>query len=88
MCPDTGWAEKRDGTPALGAIPTLKWLRGWLVQDPHALTIPADAPRGVAITTLSVYDAFTLRPLHVLDERLVRQGQGTHLELNTVRIQE
>ena len=88
VSPHTGWEEKSDGTPALGAIPTLKWLRGWLVQDPHVLTISAGAPRGEATTTLTVYDAFTLRPLHVLDERLVRQGQGTHLELNTVRIQE
>ena len=31
--------------------------------------------------TLQVYDAFTLQPLGVLDERLVREGQGVTLSL-------
>jgi len=83
---DLAWEQKADGTPALGAIPTLKWLRSWLVEDPHPLSLEADAPPGLAVTTLTVYDAFTLEPLHVLDERLVREGQGVHLELERVRI--
>jgi hypothetical protein len=33
-----------------------------------------------------VYDAFTLEPLHVLDERLVRQGQGEQLTPDTLTI--
>jgi len=74
-----GWEAKTDGTPALGAIPTLKWLRGWTVTDPHTLTLDQGAPRGPAQVTLTVYDAFTLQPLNVLDERLVREGQGTSL---------
>jgi len=82
-----GWEKRSDGTPSLGAIPTLKWLRGWRIEDPHLLGIPADAPQGQAFSTLTVYDAFTLAPLHVLDERLVRQGQGTQLELDPVLIQ-
>jgi 4-amino-4-deoxy-L-arabinose transferase-like glycosyltransferase len=81
-----GWEVKNDGTPALGAIPTLKWGWGWLVRDPHQLTLPADAPQGQGTLTLELYDAFTLQPLAVLDERLVRLGQGTRLELGQVEI--
>ena len=75
------WEIKSDGTPALGAIPTLKWLRGWRLRDPHTLGVPDDAAPGAAVLSLTVYDAFTLEPLHVLDERLVRQGQGITLRL-------
>jgi hypothetical protein len=80
--PDLGWEAKSDGTPALGAIPTLKWVRGWTVEDPHALPLEAGAPTGAAQVVLTVYDAFTLQPLNVLDERLVREGQGTSLRLS------
>jgi 4-amino-4-deoxy-L-arabinose transferase-like glycosyltransferase len=83
---DPDWEIKTDGTPALGAIPTLKWVRGWLVSDPHPLQLPANAPYGAASQTLSVYDAFTLEPLIVLDERLVRLGQGTYLSLGSLTI--
>jgi len=82
-----GWESKSDGIPALGAIPTLKWLGGWTVRDPHAVSAPAEAAQGEAAITLSVYDAFTLRPLNVLDDRLAQQGQGTYLRLHTVRIE-
>jgi hypothetical protein len=82
----SGWEVKNDLTPALGAIPTLKWGWGWLVRDPHQLIVPTDAPSGQATVTLEVYDAFTLQPLAVLDERLVRLGQGTRLEIGTAEI--
>jgi hypothetical protein len=78
----SGWEQKADGTPALGAIPTLKWVKGWLVADAHRLALAADAPQGDLALTLQVYDAFTLRPLGVLDERLVRLGQGTTVEMS------
>ena len=77
---------KSDGTPALGAIPTLKWLRGWVVGDPHRLAVGTDAPSGQASMTVEVYDAFTLEPLHVLDERLVREGQGTFVKAGRLDI--
>ena len=81
-----GWEIKDDGTPALGAIPTLKWLAGWRVRDPHTLPL-AHTPKGAeAWLTLGAYDAFTLRPLHVLDERLAREGQGTELLLTRVHL--
>jgi len=87
--PDLGWEAKADGTPALGAIPTLKWVTGWRVADRRAVPLGPDAPAGGAAPMLAVYDAFTLEPLNVLDERLVRQGQGTSLRLDsaTVRIE-
>jgi hypothetical protein len=84
---DPAWQRKADGVPALGAIPTLKWLRGWQIEDAHPLAVPSDAPRGAATLTLAVYDAFTGAPLPVLDERLVAQGQGITLELGTVRLE-
>ncbi len=79
--PTAGWETKTDSTPALGAIPTLKWVRGWTIVDAHALPLEDSAPRGPAQVTLTVYDAFTLQPLNVLDERLVREGQGVTLRL-------
>ncbi len=83
---DGTWQVRSDGTPALGAIPTLKWLAGWKVGDLRRLTVPQDAPEGQVILALTVYDAFTVKPLPVLDERLVREGQGTRLRLTTVEI--
>lgn len=77
----SGREVKSDGTPALGAIPTLKWIGGWLVEDPHL--VESLGIRGETRITLSLYDAFTLQPVRVLDERRVRQGQGTFLELDT-----
>jgi hypothetical protein len=82
-----GWEVKSDGTPALGAIPTLKWLRGWQVEDSRRLTVPQDAG-GPGTLTLSAYEAFTLEPLQVLDERLVREGQGTTLRLESLPVEE
>jgi len=77
----TGWEQKADGTPAMGAIPTLKWIKGWQIEDARRLDLGADAPAGHYALTLQVYDAFTLRPLDVLDERLVKAGQGTTLSV-------
>lgn len=78
------WRAQYDGTPALGAIPTLKWLRGSTVVDEHDLQVPPDAA-GRGTLRLIVYDAFTMRSLPVLDERLARLGQGTHIDLAAVQ---
>lgn len=80
------WERKDDGTPAMGAIPTLKWLTGWIVEAPYAPTPPADAPPGRAQITVSVYDAFTLAPLAVLDERLAAKGQGIFLVADEIAV--
>jgi 4-amino-4-deoxy-L-arabinose transferase-like glycosyltransferase len=70
--PDGTWAWRvlDDSVPAMGAIPTLKWIGGSRIMDPHALSIPTEASPGPVIGTLVVYDAFTGRVLPVLDERL------------------
>ncbi len=70
---------KADGTPVMGAIPTLKWLRGWHVRDERTLGPEAIDGRTIQGYSVEMYDAFTLAPLQVLDERLVREGQGTRV---------
>ncbi len=70
--PDDSWAwlDLDDGIPALGAIPTLKWIAGSRVTDPHTLSVPPDSSSGRVLGTLRIYDAFTGRTLPLLDERL------------------
>jgi hypothetical protein len=79
------WRAQDDSTPALGAIPTLKWVRGLVVNDRHRLQLPAEAS-GPASLRVAVYDAFTLEPLTVLDDRLLKLGQGQAVEVATVSI--
>ncbi|MGD8966552.1 MAG: DUF2723 domain-containing protein [Anaerolineae bacterium] len=70
--PDGTWAwrESHDTVPALGAIPTLKWIRASAVLDPHRMTIPDGAPAVPVVGSLLAYDHFTQRSLPHLDERL------------------
>lgn len=78
-----GWSTQDDGTPALGAIPTLKWLPGMRIRDRHRLALPAGLAPGAPIrVSVGVYDAFTLEPLPVTDAELVRQGQGQAVEVH------
>lgn len=62
-----GVYQTHDSVPALGAIPTLKWIAGSRVMDRHpfALNGYAGALRG----TVVVYDSVTQLPLSPLDER-------------------
>ncbi len=85
---DGAWQSKADGTPGLGAIPTLKWLTGWKVQSLYMPPVPDGATPGSARVRLEAYDAFTLTQLAVLDERLVREGQGTFVVIDTVEVLE
>ncbi|HIC94857.1 MAG TPA: DUF2723 domain-containing protein, partial [Anaerolineae bacterium] len=73
------WRAQDDSVPALGAIPTLKWIRGSRVADRHTLEVPPDAQEGAADLSLIAYDAFTQRPLAILDERLARLGPAVPL---------
>ena len=66
------WTDQDDGVPALGAIPTLKWIAGSQVRSPHTL-VPAAQPGQLVGATLRLYDAFTNRPLAILDERITDQ---------------
>lgn len=65
------WWDLQDSVPAMGAIPTLKWVDGAFVRSPHRVTVAEVATSGQALTgALTLYDAFTNRPLAILDERL------------------
>lgn len=68
------WTAQDDSIPALGAIPTLKWIANSQVYSPHRLAIPDTAQPGQTIgATLRLYDAFTNRPVPILDERITNQ---------------
>ncbi len=56
-----------DGVPALGAVPTLKWLRGMRIIDRHPLR--TDDTSGLIQGAVIVYDTVTRLPLAPLDER-------------------
>lgn len=62
-----------DCQPALGTVPTLKWIGGSQVQDRHLIPIPADWTGGSARATLVAYERFRMTPLLPLDDRL-REG--------------
>jgi hypothetical protein len=68
-----------DSVPALGAIPTLKWIRGSSIYDVHFVSVPASAQAGPFGLSLVVYDAFTMRRLSLLDDRLAKLGAGVPL---------
>ena len=74
-----GWRVTDDSVPALGAIPTLKWIAGSQVLDPHTLKVPDDAAPGPAQMSVILYDNFTQEPLALLDAELVKQGQAIPL---------
>jgi len=76
----TNWRTQDDSTPAQGTIPTLKWVKGMKIWDSHRVRLPNGAT-GPARITLTVYDAFTLAPLPVLDDGLAKLGQGTTVVL-------
>jgi hypothetical protein len=79
-----GWRVTDDFVPALGAIPTLKWIAGSQVLDPHTLKVPENAAPGPAQLSVILYDAFTQEPLALLDAELIKQGQA--IPLGTVNV--
>jgi len=72
--PNHAWRVQSDGTPAGGAIPTLKWIAGSRIADRRVLTIPADAIPGTTQLVLAVYDSFTQQDLPILDPALAARG--------------
>lgn len=64
------WRTSHDTVPALGAIPTLKWIQGSVVLDTHRMRVPADAASVPVEGSLIIYDHFTQRILPNLDGRL------------------
>jgi hypothetical protein len=79
-----GWRVTDDSVPALGAIPTLKWIAGSPVLDPHTLKIPEKALPGPAQVSVILYDAFTQEPLALLDAELIKRGQA--IPIGTVHV--
>ncbi len=74
------WRTQNDSVPATGAIPTLKWIAGSSVRDPHLLKLGEPTFNGQSVAAwLTVYDAFTNRPIPILDERITAQGVGIPL---------
>jgi len=63
------WLATHDTQPALGAVPTLKWIRGSRVVDRHLLPLPEDFAGGEVRATFVAYERFRMTPLPALDGR-------------------
>ncbi len=83
------WSDLDDSIPAMGAIPTLKWIAGSTVRSPHRLIVDSAVQPGQPVgAVLRVYDAFTNRPLPILDERIVNELQLSWVPLGQGRWEE
>jgi hypothetical protein len=71
------WLDTHDCQPGLGAIPTLKWIRGSRVTDRHLLSIPDGFGGGDVQATLVVYERFRMTPLPSMDGRFGEVPLGT-----------
>ncbi|HFE67430.1 MAG TPA: DUF2723 domain-containing protein, partial [Chloroflexi bacterium] len=105
------WCDSYDSVPAMGAIPTLKWIAGSRVASPVLIEYPDGAfpdyaeycisekpapgapvlsvaetavPGQTTGVTLQLYDAFTERPLPILDERITAQYQWIPLGFSQI----
>lgn len=63
---------QHDGTPGLGALPTLKWMAGSRIADTHL--IPLDGSASALSGDVLLYDNFTQLPLPALDLRYDQAG--------------
>jgi hypothetical protein len=70
--PEGGLLDRHSMQPALGAIPTLKWIRGTRVLDPHPLRVAPELQGEVVRASLVVYERFRgpATPLRPLDGRV------------------
>jgi hypothetical protein len=64
---DDGFHAAHDGVPALGTLPTLKWIRGARITDRHPISLAGY--RGPLRGSVVVYNSFTQQQLPPLDER-------------------
>jgi len=79
------WWDLDDAIPAMGAIPTLKWITDSRVRSPHFLTVdPTATPDQQIGGVLNLYDAFTGRSLPILDERITAEYGWIPLGFSTV----
>jgi uncharacterized membrane protein len=75
--PDGQWLDAHDCQPGLGAVPTLKWIRGSRVVDRRLLHIPPEfAGREVRAVFLA-YENFRMTPLPSMDERFDQTPLGS-----------
>ena len=79
-----------DSVPALGAIPTFKWIRGSRVDDVHLMRVlprsDGSGATGQGQLVIALYDAFTTETLMPLDERIARLGlAGVPVQTVTIR---
>jgi hypothetical protein len=79
------WWDLNDSIPALGAIPTLKWIAGTRVRDPHPLSVSEEAGSGQEVSgILLLYDAFTARLLPILDAEISEGYLGIPVGTTTI----
>ncbi len=69
MDADGRWLDRHDIQPALGAIPTLKWIRGSRVVDRHLLRVPEDFAGDQVQAALVAYERFRMTSLVPMDGR-------------------
>jgi hypothetical protein len=66
---DGRWLATHDCQPGLGAVPTLKWIRGSRVVDRHLLPLPEDFAGGEVRAALVAYERFRMTSLPPMDGR-------------------
>jgi hypothetical protein len=71
------WLDTHDCQPGLGAIPTLKWIRGSRVVDRHLLEIPEGYSGDSVRATIVAYERFRMVPLPSMDRRFSEVPLGT-----------
>jgi len=58
---------QQDNPPVQGSYPTTLWVEGEVVVDSYEIEIQADAPPGVHVIEVGMYDPATVQRLPVLD---------------------
>jgi hypothetical protein len=74
---DGRWLDTHDCQPGLGAVPTLKWIRGSRVVDRHLLEIPEGFSGDSFRATMVAYERFRMAPLPSMDPRFSEAPLGT-----------
>jgi hypothetical protein len=74
---DGRWLDTHDCQPGLGAVPTLKWIRGSRVVDRHLLEIPEGFSGDSVRATMVAYERFRMAPLPPMDRRFGEVPLGT-----------
>ena len=79
------WWDLDDAIPAVGAIPTLKWIEGSSINSPHFITVDESAEPDQAVGgAVTLYDAFTGRVLPILDGRVASEFGWIPLGMSSV----